>query len=85
MKTAKTFIRNQDGNPVTTSKALIWGNNAAWLCTECGELLGNRTGDTEYRVECTNRDCTAIYEIEWTKNKSGMVHLGAAAGIRKIR
>jgi len=85
MKTKKTFIKDQDGNPINSSKALFWGNNAAWLCTECDELLGNRTGDTEYRVECTSNYCTAIYEIERTRNKSGKLHLGAATGVRKIR
>lgn len=84
MKTTKTFIKDRDGNHIDNSKALLWGNNAAWLCTECGELLGNRTGDTEYRVECTG-SCTAIYEIERTHNKSGKLHLGAAVGIRKTR
>lgn len=85
MKTTKTLITDRKGNPISTSKALRWGNNAAWLCTECGELLGNRTGDTEYQVECTNIQCTAKYEIDRAKNRSGRLHLGPAKGIRKTR
>lgn len=84
MKTTKTFIKNRNGNPLKDSVALIWGNNAAWLCIQiqCSELFGNRTGDTEFRVEC---QCGAIYEIERTQNKSGNHHLGAAIGVRQIR
>ncbi len=85
MKTMKAFIKDQDGNPINNSKALLWGNNAAWLCTQCGELLGNRTGDTDHRVECINKHCAAMYEIERIQNKSGKLHLGAAAGVRRIR
>ena len=83
MKITKTLITDRTGNPISTSQALLWGNNAAWLCVECGELLGNRTGDSEYQVKCTNIQCTAKYEIERTENKSGRLHLGPAQGIRK--
>jgi hypothetical protein len=82
MKTTKILIRNHDGNPLKDSTALLWGNNAAWLCVECHELLGNRTGNTEFRVEC---QCGAKYEIERTQNKSGRLHLGAATGVRRRR
>ena len=85
MKTTKAFIQDSHGNPILKSVALIWGNNAAWLCKECGELLGNRTGETEYRVECTNNNCRAEYEIVRKPNKSGKMHLGPAAGVRKVR
>lgn len=85
METKKTLIKDLKGGPISDSKALTWGNNAAWLCTECGELLGNRTGDTEHLVECTKSGCKAKYEICRTKNKNGRQHLGPAQGIRKIR
>ena len=85
MKTTPTLIKDQRGNPIGTSKALLWGNNAAWLCTECGELLGNRTGNTDYRVKCTNAQCTAKYEIDRDKNRNGTMNPGAAIGILKIR
>ena len=85
MKTTKVFISDQKGRAIPTSKALVWGNNAAWLCPECGELLGNRTGDKEYQVECTNNGCKAKYEIERSINKSGNLDLGPAMGVRKIR
>ena len=81
MKTHQTFIVDRKGNSINTSKALLWGNNAAWLCTECDELLGNRTGDTEYLVEC---QCGAKYEIMRGENKNGNLHLGPAKGIKKI-
>jgi hypothetical protein len=82
MKTINTLVKDIDGNPINNSKALLWGNNAAWLCVECGEMLGNRTGDTEYQVQCTNVKCTAKYEIDRRSNKSGKLHLGPAEGIR---
>lgn len=84
MKTKKIFIAGPDGHPISSSKALIWGNNAAWLCTDCGELLGNRTGENEYRVECTNEPCPGTYEIVRKPNKSGKMHLGPATGVRKV-
>lgn len=85
MKTTKVFITDQKGIAISASRALLWGNNSAWLCTECGELLGNRTGDKEYLIECTNTGCNAKYEIERAINKSGKLHLGPAMGVRKIR
>lgn len=84
MKTTKLLVTNQKGIEISNSKALVWGNNAEWLCTECGELLGNRTGDKEYQVKRTNTNCKAKYEIERCINKSGNLHLGPALGIRKI-
>lgn len=85
MKPVKDFVKGQDGNPIPNSKALRWGNNAAWLCIECGELLGNRTGDSEHRVKCINVNCAAEYEIERSQNRSGSFHLGPATGVRRTR
>lgn len=84
MKTSKSQVKDLVGNPVKNSKALLWGNNAAWVCVDCGELLANRTGDTEYQVECSAPRCTAKYEIERGENKNGEQHLGPSIGIRKI-
>lgn len=64
--------------PVPKSRALVWGNNAAWLCIGCGELLGNRTGDSECAVSCS---CGHRYEIARGLNKSGSRHLGPALGV----
>jgi len=82
MKTTKVHITNYDGIPIDESKALVWGNNAAWVCS-CGELLANRTGDSECKVICSK--CGKKYEIERAKNKSGRYHLGAAQGIKQKR
>lgn len=82
IKTTKALIKNHDGGPLKNSVVLLWGNNAAWLCIKCRELLGNRTGDTEYQVKC---QCGEKYEIERTQNKSGELHLGAAIGVQQIR
>lgn len=78
METVQVEIIGIDGSPLRGSRALIWGNNAAWLCTNCDRLLGNRTGDTEYRVACA---CGAGYEITRSPNKSGDLNLGAATGV----
>jgi hypothetical protein len=85
METTKKSITDRKGNPIRNSRALIWGNNAAWLCIDCVELLGNRTGDTEYQVECNNIKCTAKYKIDRAENRNGRLHLGRAKGIRRIR
>jgi len=81
VETTKIVIRGKDGQPVSGSRALIWGNNAAWLCPTCDNLLGNRTGDTEVLVPCS---CGARYEIMRSKNKSGTLHLGPATGVRQL-
>ena len=85
MKTVEAFIKDKDGNPIGNSKGLLWGNNAAWLCTECFELLVNRTGDMEFHVKCANVNCMAEYEIERKQNRKGSLHLGAATGVRKTQ
>ena len=43
MKTTAVPIQTATGGLIMGKQALIWGNNAAWLCCGCGELLGNRT------------------------------------------
>lgn len=84
MKTKKLLVKDIAGNSISNSKALLWGNNAAWVCVDCEELLANRTGDTEYLVECSAPTCTAKYEIERGETKNGGQHLGPSIGIRKI-
>ena len=84
MRTTKIRVHDTNGSPINSSKGLLCGNNAAWLCTECGELLGSRTGDSEYIVECTSSLCEVKYEIVRAENKNGRLHLGPAKGIQKI-
>jgi hypothetical protein len=79
MDTDRVKIQDASGHPIVGSRALIWGNNAAWVCLQCGELVGNRTGDTEYLVACT---CKARYEILRGLNKNGDLHLGPATGVQ---
>ena len=82
MQTTKMSVLDRSGTAIVGSKAIVWGNNAAWLCVgeDCGELLGNRTGDSEYVVTCPR--CRTRYEIGRSPNKSGDLHLGAATGVR---
>ena len=81
VKATKIAIRGNDGQSVPGSRALIWGNNAAWLCPTCDNLLGNRTGDTEYRVTCS---CGARYEIKRSETSTGRLHLGPATGVVRL-
>ena len=81
METTNVALNNSAGKLVDGSRGLIWGNNAAWLCVKCGKLLGNRTGDTEFRVTCS---CASRYEIVRGRNKSGSLHLGPALGITAV-
>ena len=81
METKRVAIQDHSENVIENSRALVWGNNAAWICTGCGQLLGNRTGDADYQVQC---DCGLGYEILRRSNKSGDLNLGSAVGVRKI-
>lgn len=82
MQTLQVEITLKNGTPIPGSRALIWGNNASWLCPECDQLLGNRTGDTEFRVTCSS--CGARYEINRSKNKSNNLNLGPATGVSRL-
>jgi hypothetical protein len=81
MQTTQVLIGDSTGQPIPGSRALIWGNNAAWLCIKCDQLLGNRTGDTEYQVTCP---CSVQYEIQRTQNRSGDLNQGQATGVRRL-
>ena len=81
MQTTRTSIEDAAGQPIGGSRALVWGNNAAWVCLECGELVGNRTGDTEFQVNCA---CGARYEILRGENSNGSLNLGPAQGVRRL-
>lgn len=85
MKTVKALIKDKNGKDIPSSKALLWGNNASWLCTKCGELVGNRTGKIENEViKCTTEKCEESYEMKQKANKSGNFYQGAVVSIRKI-
>lgn len=81
MQTTQVLIQDASGQPIQGSRALIWGNNASWLCVECGRLLGNRTGDTEFQVACA---CGIQYEILLAPNKSGSLDQGPSIGVRRV-
>jgi len=80
METKPISVEDASGQPVEGSRALLWGNNAAWLCIECNRLLGNRTGDGECNVECA---CGLRYEILRSPNRYGTLNLGPATGVRQ--
>jgi hypothetical protein len=73
MQATQVRVRDAADIPIKGSRALIWGNNAAWLCVKCDLLLGNRTGDTEFQVNCP---CGVRYEILRAPNRSANLHLG---------
>jgi hypothetical protein len=81
MDTTQVQIEDAVGNPIPNTRAIVWGNNAAWLCPACNNLLGNRTGDTEYQVACT---CGTEFEIRRGANKNGSLNLGPALGVRQV-
>jgi hypothetical protein len=80
MQTHPAQIVDHNQQPIAGSRALIWGNNAAWLCVGCGELLGNRTGDNDFAVTC---QCGINYEIIRGINRSGNHNLAAATGVMR--
>lgn len=82
MNTTRVELSDSQERPIPETKVLIWGNNAAWICPGCGTLLGNRTGDAEFRVSCPV--CHAAYEILRGPSKSGKLHLGPARGVKKL-
>jgi homoaconitase/3-isopropylmalate dehydratase large subunit len=75
-----TEIRDEQQALIPGTRALLWGNNAAWICQSCGELLGGRTGNIELHVTCDS--CRAPYTILRVKSRQGAYHLGAAAGVQ---
>ena len=81
MQTSHLPIEDANGKTILASQALIWGNNASWICLGCGELLGNRTGDTEFQVAC---ECGATYEILRGPNSNGHLNQGPALGVREV-
>ena len=81
MRTQLVVIQDEQEGAITGSRALLWGNNAAWLCTECNTLLGNRTGDNDFLVGC---QCGTRYEILRSPNRNGRLHLGPATGVRRL-
>jgi hypothetical protein len=81
MQTTRLPIVDAAGQNVLGSRALVWGNNASWVCLGCNELVGNRTGDTEFQVTC---DCGLVYEILRGQNTNGNLNLGPAIGVRQL-
>jgi len=81
VQTTRLPIEDAAGQPIPGSRALVWGNNAAWVCLGCGELVGNRTGDTEFQVACP---CGAGYEIRRGPNANGSLNQGPALGVRRV-
>jgi hypothetical protein len=82
MRTYPVPIQDSTGQAIPNSRALIWGNNAAWLCVDCDQLLGNRTGDTEFQVTCP---CGVRYEILGVRNDQGRLNLCRATGVRRLQ
>ena len=75
MQTTPVLIQDKNGNPIDGSRALIWGNNAAWLCIGCDQLLGNRTADGEFHVVC---GCGRAYD----SHREGDQNLARATGVQ---
>ena len=81
METYPSFVLDANFRAIPQSQALLWGNNAAWLCINCGELVGNRTGNTEFLVTCR---CGNEYEIHRGINKNGEAHQAEAIGVQLL-
>ena len=52
MNKRHAIVEDHDGSPMDGHEVLLWGNNAAWLCVNCGNLLGDRTADRDREVVC---------------------------------
>lgn len=63
-----------EGGKDTKHTALLFGNNAAWHCVLCGELNGDRTGDSDTVCQC----CGKKYKILTAEGDSKR---GAAVGV----
>jgi hypothetical protein len=80
MQTRRDSVRDLTGDAIPDTKALLWGNNAAWLCVRCEQLLGNRT-DNDFELQC---NCGAEYEIVRGVNRSGQRLLARALEVRRL-
>jgi hypothetical protein len=80
MKTKRVQILNQNGNPISETKVLLWGNNAAWLCVKCSELVGSRTSSSEKSktIECS---CGQTYLLLAKPNRKGLFNRGSAEAV----
>ncbi len=81
MLTYPSYILDANLRPIPGSMALVWGNNAAWVCQGCRELIGNRTGDSEYLVTCR---CGNEYQIHRGTNVNGTANLAGAIGVQLL-
>ncbi len=77
----KACIIGVDGREIEGTKALLWGNNAAWICTKCDQLVGSRTGKREKTVSC---DCGRRYILVSAQNQYGEYNQGAAKSVRAL-
>lgn len=81
MQTQPAQVVDNTQQAIPGSHALLWGNNAAWICTKCSNLLGNRTGDHDFAVTC---NCGIRYEILRGQNVNGNLDLGPALGVMRV-
>ena len=79
MNTTRINITNRQNQLMPNTQGLTWGNNASWICISCGVLLGNRTGDNDFNVDCS---CGEMYSIIRVANQNGNLSFGPAVGVR---
>jgi hypothetical protein len=63
--------------------ALLWGNNAAWLCCKCSELVGARTSSNS-ETQTIRCECGQTYELIADLNRKGTFNKGPAKAVKLV-
>jgi hypothetical protein len=79
MKTKRVKIIGASKN----IKALLWGNNAAWLCESCGELVGARTSSNS-KMQTICCECGQTYGLIADLNRKGTFNKGPAKAVKLV-
>lgn len=79
-KPKPSFVYDSKGNAMHEYKAVLYGNNAAWICPKCECVIIARTYMHEKPVDCCNDEieCPAKFRLISDKNRKGAYLYGPA-------
>ncbi len=78
-------VYDRTGNAMHEYKAVLYGNNAAWICPNCGCMNIARTYKSGKEVKCCNEDaCSALFKLYSDLNSKGGDLYGPAREVQLI-
>jgi hypothetical protein len=81
MKENRAEILDPLGKAIAGTRAFLIGNNASWICVNCKELVGGRTGKREKKIVC---DCGKTYLLTSYPNERGNFHQGPVKSVSAL-